>query len=154
MFFLDAAPPQGQVTWLNFAILLVTLASMVFQHFTSKSAKKDRKQMAHEIVKVSDKTDVVSLKTDNLIRSNNGPLGAALLDNAINAERIANMTKNPDDILAAVEARRRSSNHIKEQAEILAAKVRDDENKQKVIDTFLKEQQERQTDRQERKDFC
>jgi len=144
--FLDVAAGQTTgtpVTWLNFAILVVTLISGLFQHFTSKAAKEDRKQMAHELGKVSDKTDIVSLKTDNLVRFHNGPLGAALLDNAINCERIANMTKDPDDILRAVEARRRSNVHVSEQAAFDAAKIRDSENKQKIIDNFLKEQQDR-----------
>jgi len=99
--------------------------------------------MAQDLGKVSEKTDIVSLKADNMIRNTNHPLGAALLENAINCERIANMTKDPDDILRAVEARRRSNVHVTEQAAFEAAKIRDSENKQKIIDTFLKEQQER-----------
>ena len=99
--------------------------------------------MTQELSKVSDKTDIVSLKTDNLIRFHNGPLGGALLENAINCERIANMTKDPDDILRAVEARRRSNAHVSDQAAFEAAKIRDSENKQKIIDAFLKEQQDR-----------
>jgi hypothetical protein len=44
-----------------------------------------------------------------------------------------------------VEARRRSDDHNSKQAAVDAAKIRDSENKQKIIDEFLRNKQSGQS---------
>lgn len=128
---IDTNAPVVPATVLTLAILCVQLLTNVWQWWTNKAAKIERTHLRKTISEVS-------VKQNDIYMLVNHPLGAALKGNAIAMERIAHMTKDSDDILAAVAARERSDEHDSKQASLDAAKIRDSENKQKIIDEFLK----------------
>jgi len=133
-------PRTDPSTVLNNWALLGLAAINMFAIWLGKRRGDQHEKAQKESVRVREVDQEANAKQLSAIHTLvNGPLGVALDALAAALERQARTSRDPEEILAAVTARRASDDHRRKQNEANDLRRESDENKARIIAAFLAE---------------
>ena len=110
---------------------LILFGIAALQIFSMRNSRVRQERNQKKIAEVTDKQDKIYAMV-------NHPMSVALAALAGSLEQIARMTRSEEDVIAAVNARKASDEHNKKQSEADALKIKNEADKHKIIEDFLK----------------